>query len=218
MQLSKVTVEILKNMATINPGIVIRPGNQLATMNIMKSVFVSATVPDEFPVEFAIYDLNELLTSIQAFETPDIEFFDDHMVIRGNGDEVEYRFSQASVIVSPGEKKIVLPSSDKEFKLSKVHLDRINKFSSIHKLKELKIDCDCITLMNRNGSGNKYKIKVDINCDEGTVPSYMKVENLNFIPVDYDVAISNKKIARFTSASSDYPITYFATLEMGDDK
>lgn len=218
MKLSKVTVEILKNLATINPGIIIEPGNQLSTMNIMKTVFVSAKVPDEFPVEFAIYDLNELLTSISAFDNPEIEFGDTFLTIRGEFDEVEYSYSSASVIVSPKGKKIILPSEDKKFMLTKTNLDRINKFSGIHKLKDIKIDCDAITVLNKNGTGNKYKMKLDITCAADTNPSFMSVEKLNFIPVDYAVDISNKKIARFVSASSDYPITYFCTLDIGDEK
>lgn len=218
MKLSKVTLEILKNLATINPGIVIRPGNKLSTMNIMKSVFVSATVPDEFPIKFAIYDLNELLTSISAFNTPDIEFLESYMVIRGDNDEVEYSYSSETVVVSPGDKKIALPSEDKKFTLSKVNLDRIMKFASIHKLKDLKIDDSTITLLNRNGTGNKYKIKMEITSGDDSVPSFMSVEKLNFIPVDYAVSISNKKISRFTSMSSDYPIEYFCTLDVSDEK
>lgn len=217
MQLSKVTIEILKNMATINPGIIIRPGNRLATMNVLKTVFVNATIPDTFPSEFAIYDLNELLTSISAFENPDIEFNDDHLLIRGEHDEVEYRYSQPNVIVCPGDKNIVLPSVDKSFTLTRVFLERINRFSSIHKLKELKIDCNSITLLNRNGSGNKYKLKLDIECSDKSPSSYFKVENLCFIPMDYKVQISNKRIAQFISNNSDYDISYFITMDLGDD-
>ncbi len=218
MKLSKITIEILKNFATINPGIIIKPGNRLVTMNVVRSMFADATIPDEFPVEFAIYDLNELLTSISAFDNPEVEFYDDYMKISGESDEVEYRFSQPSVVVSPGDKKIQLPSEDRKFVLTKTHQDRLSKFSSIHKLKELRIDRNSITLLNRNGTGNKYKLKLDIECETGMPPSFLKIDNLNFIPVDYTVAISTSRIARFCSMNSDYPITYFVTLDANTEE
>jgi hypothetical protein len=218
MKLAKVTLEILRNLASINQGIIIRPGSRLVTMNVMKSMFVNATIPDVFPKEFAIYDLNELLQSISAFNDPEIEFFDDKLTISEGSDEVEYRYSNPNVVISPGDRKITLTSEDKTFTLTKTHLDRIDKFASIHKLKEIKIDCKQICVLNRNNVGNRFSIQMDIRCTADMPDSFLKVENLKLIPVDYDVAISSKRIARFTSKSSDYPIEYYLTLEMGDDK
>ena len=51
------TVEILKNFCTINKSIVIKPGNQIATLSINKNILAIADVEETFDSEIAIYDL-----------------------------------------------------------------------------------------------------------------------------------------------------------------
>lgn len=214
MKLSKNTINVLKNMASINQGLIIKPGKVLKTMNIMKSVFVVAQVEDEFPSEFAVYDLNELLSCLALFEDPELIFHDNNLTISSNSsEEVEFYYSNPNVIVSPGDRKIILQSEEKKFFLSKQHLDRINSFSVVHKLKDLKIDNKTITVYNKNGVGNKARLDIEILSEPNSPVSLLKIENLKFIPIDYDVTISSKGIARFISKNSEYQIEYYVTLD-----
>ena len=48
------TVEILKNFCTINKSIVIKPGNQIATLSINKNILAIADVEEAFDSEIAI--------------------------------------------------------------------------------------------------------------------------------------------------------------------
>ena len=59
MKLSNETLTVLKNFAGINQSILVRKGNKLRTMSVMKTVLAEATVNEEFEKEFAIYDLNQ---------------------------------------------------------------------------------------------------------------------------------------------------------------
>ena len=61
MNLSKQTVDILKNFSTINASIAVDVGNTLQTMSAMKNILVKSTVEETFNTEFAIYDLSEFL-------------------------------------------------------------------------------------------------------------------------------------------------------------
>ena len=76
------TIEILKNFAGINQGLLIKKGNRLRTISVMKNVFAVAEIPDEFPRDFALYDLNEFLSTWSLLSKPDLEFKEDHILLK----------------------------------------------------------------------------------------------------------------------------------------
>jgi hypothetical protein len=125
MKLSKVTIDILKNLATINQGILFKSGKELRTMNVMKNIFAVAQIPDEIPNDFAIYDLNEFLSTYSLFDGCEVLFKDTMLVFENPGEQIDYHYSSPSVVVSPGDKKIRLPSEDKKFTLTKEVFDKI---------------------------------------------------------------------------------------------
>lgn len=216
MKLSKVTIDILKNLATINQGILFKAGKELRTMNVMKNIFAVAQIPDEIPNDFAIYDLNEFLSTYSIFDDCDISFKETMLVFENPSEQIDYHYSSPSVVVSPGDKKIRLPSEDKKFVLTKEVFDKIQRSSSVMKLKDLSIDCTGITIFNRNAVGNKHHISLSIECSDSSVsqaPSFIKVENLKLIPVDYDVTVCQKGLTRFISRSEEYRVEYHIALE-----
>ena len=222
MKLSKVTVDILKNMSDINQRIIINPGHDVRSMNVMKTMFVRAIVPDEFPKWFAIYDMPEFLNVYGIFGDPDLEFHEDHVIFRDTelGDEIEYFYSSPSVIISPGDKNITLPSWEKRFKLTQAALSRIDKISSTGKLKDIKVGDKKMMIFNRNGVGLRAYINLDIECSGKGKPSdnLFKIDNLKLLPLDYEVAINEKGLAHFKSTNDVYNIEYFITLSHPDDK
>ena len=71
MKLSNETVSVLKNFSTINQNLVIKSGNKITTMSAMKNIVAKAAVIENFPQQFAIYDLNEFLSAISLFSKPE---------------------------------------------------------------------------------------------------------------------------------------------------
>ena len=63
VKLSKGTIDVLKNFSGINSQILVKKGSVLRTISAQKTIMAQATVEDEFPVDFAIYDLPQLLRS-----------------------------------------------------------------------------------------------------------------------------------------------------------
>lgn len=213
MHLTKTTLDILKNFATINQGLIFKPGNLLRTMNVMKNTFVTATIADEIPVEFAIYDLNEFLGTYSLADDYDIIFEDTRMVMMSASEYTYYNFSSPNVVVSPGERKLAMPSEDMTLTLTKEVFDKIVKVSSVMKLRDIVIDGNGITVFNKSSVGNQHHITVPVNCKAEIKPAMLKVDSLKLIPVDYTVTISNAGLSRFTSNSEDYKIEYFIALE-----
>ena len=58
MKLSDNTLTILKNFAGINNSIIVKTGNTLRTISVANNIYAEATITEEFPRNFAIYDLN----------------------------------------------------------------------------------------------------------------------------------------------------------------
>ena len=80
MKLSNQTINVLKNFSTINQNLVIKEGSDIATMSAMKNIVAKAKVEESFTKEFAIYDLNEFLSALSLFGTPNLDFQNDFVV------------------------------------------------------------------------------------------------------------------------------------------
>ena len=85
MKLSNHTTSVLKNFATINQNLVIKEGSELLTMSAMKNIVAKANVEEKFPKEIAIYDLNEFLASLSLFAVPVLEFEEQYLIIKEEG-------------------------------------------------------------------------------------------------------------------------------------
>ena len=85
MKLSEHTISVLKNYANINQNLVVKEGNELLTMSSMKNIVAKATVAESFPRELAIYDLNEFLAALSIFAVPILEFEDQYLIIKEEG-------------------------------------------------------------------------------------------------------------------------------------
>ena len=68
MQISKSTIDILKNFSGINGSILVKPGNRLDTISITKNILASAEISETFDVEFGIYDVSEFLNVVTSEE------------------------------------------------------------------------------------------------------------------------------------------------------
>lgn len=206
--MQKSTVEILKNFSTINQSILIHEGNQLATMATTKNIFASAVVEDVFPREFALYSLNEFLSVLSLFSEPKIEYGENDITIKEGKMKVRYQYSSPAVVVSPPKGKSI-PVRDVllTFDLKKEDLAGLVKASSILKATDLIIDQNSMSVTNRKGNDNTYKI--DIEAAEGdTDRSFaLKVEYLKLIPNDYRVQV-NERVLNFTNEEKQLSYTF----------
>lgn len=215
MKLSSETILILKNFASINQSIYIKSGNKLRTMSMMKNVLAEADVTEEFPKDFAIYDLNQFLNGISLHDSPELDFTNDsYLIIREGKKRVKYFFADPSVIVSPPEKSISLPTEDVHFELEHSQLEKLLKASAVYQLPDLAAvgENGVISLVVRdkkNDTSNEFSVIVGETNNDFTLN--FKVENIKILPGSYDVLISNKLLSRFTSKSKS--LSYYIALE-----
>ncbi len=69
------TIAVLKRFQRINPSIVIPPGNTLWTIDHKKTLILArVTVPQTFPCQLVIYELQRLFAALEQFERPVLIF------------------------------------------------------------------------------------------------------------------------------------------------
>ena len=215
MKLSESTITILKNFSSINQSILVKTGSKLRTISVMKNILAEAEINEEFPKDFAIYDLTQFLNGLSLHQDPDIDFSNDsYLIIREGKRKVKYFFADPEVIVSPPEKQISLPSQDVCFQLEHSQLDKLIKASAVYQLPDLSAvgEAGVIRLVVRdkkNDTSNEYSIVVGETDKEFTFN--FKVENIKIIPGSYDVVVSEKLLSQFTNVR--YNLKYYIALE-----
>ena len=215
MKLSDNTLTILKNFAGINNSILVKMGTKLRTISVAKNILAEAEITEDFPREFAVYDLNQFLNGLSLHKDPDLDFTEDsHITIREGKRKVKYFYADPNVIVSPPEKEIQLPSKDVCFQLDSVTLEKLLKASAVYQLPDLSAvgEAGVIRLVVRdkkNDTSNEYSITVGETDKEFTFN--FKVENIKIIPGAYDVVVSEKLLSQFTNSA--YNLKYYIALE-----
>ena len=215
MKLSDKTVNLLKNFSNINQSILFKEGSRLRTMSVMKNILAEAEVNEEFPKDFGIYDLNQFLNGMGLHQNPDLDFTNDnHVVIKEGRMRSKYFFADPSVIVTPPDKNLDLPSEDVSFELKTQQLDRLLKAAGIYQLPDLSVIGEngvvrIVVRDKKNDTSNDFAITVGETNDEFNFN--FKVENIKIIPGTYEVVVSQKLLSRFKC--KDYELTYFIALE-----
>ena len=215
MKLSDNTLTVLKNFAGINNSILVKQGSKLRTISVAKNILAESEISEEFPRDFAIYDLNQFLNGLGLHQDPDLDFTEDsHITIREGKRRVKYFYADPNVIISPPDKEIKLPSKDVCFQLESVTLEKLLKAAAVYQLPDLSAvgGAGVIRLVVRdkkNDTSNEYSIVVGETDKEFTFN--FKVENIKIIPGAYDVVVSSKLLSQFKN--SKYNLTYYIALE-----
>ena len=215
MKLSDSTLTLLKNFSNINQSILFKKGNSLRTISVMKNILAEATINEELPKDFGIYDLNQFLNGLSLHNNPDLDFTNDnYVVIREGRSRSKYFFADPNVIVCPPDKSIELPTEDVSFELKTEQLDKLLKAAGIYQLPDLSaIGEDGVVKLvvrdKKNETSNDYAVVVGET--EGKFVLNFKVENIKLIPGSYDVVVSQKLLSKFTCREHD--LTYYIALE-----
>ena len=217
MKLSEHTISVLKNFASINQNLVIKEGSELQTMSAMKNIVSKATVEENFPKEFAIYDLNEFLASLSLFTNPILTFDDQSLEMKeekNHFNALRYFYSDPSVVQSPSN-TITMPSEEVSFELTNETLSKMKRASAVIGAPDMTLErsngsSSLVAKDKKNDTANNYSLNVDTN-GGSEFKFFFKVENLKLMDGSYDVAISSKNISHFKNKSSQ--LQYWIALE-----
>jgi len=215
MKLSDKTLNILKNFAGINNSILVKQGTQLRTISVAKNILAEAAIEEDFPRDFAVYDLNQFLNGLSLHQDPDLDFSpESYISIKEGKRRVKYFYADPNVIVSPPDKEITLPSDDVHFQLDSTALEKLLKAAAVYQLPDLSAvgEAGVVKLVVRdkkNDTSNEFAVVVG---ETDKVFSFnFKVENIKIIPGAYDVVVSQKLLSKFTNTNCD--LKYYIALE-----
>ena len=216
MKLSDKTINLLKNFSSINQSILIKEGDSIRTISVMKNILAEAKVPEEFPKDFGIYDLNQFLNAISSLHVnPELDFSNnEYLLIREGKKRNRFFFADPNVIVSPPEKSISLPSEDVSFELDTQVLGTLMKAAAIYQVPDLSVvgEAGVVKLVvhdKKNDTSNTHEEIVG-ETDEEFCFNF-KVENIKILPGTYEVVVSKKLLSRFES--KNHELTYYIALE-----
>lgn len=219
MKISPETLTVLKNFSSINPSLLVRKGNTLNTVCPSSRILAEAKVTEEFPLEFAIYDMAKFLGIVSLFKTPVFDFKETHLVISDDGDggvrSVKYYYTNPEFIQNKGDKKIKMPDAVVKFFLNEESLESILKAASVLQAPDMCVTSDDDGLLIRicdkkNPTGNSWDLRLEED-PSGKFCFWFTVDTLKMMSGDYEVSIAAKAVAKFEGMNT--PANYWVAME-----
>ena len=217
--LSKQTLAILKNFATINTSIVVKQGNLLKTISNAENILASAKVEETFPIDFAIYDLNQFIAGLLLFDDPVLHFDNPNYVTikdGGQGRRVKYFFSDPEITMKAApDREIKFPGGNIEFSVTEEQIGALTRAAAVYGLPDFTVSGEEQTVIlkvrdKEDDTSNSYDQVVQGSTD-GDYSLDFKVENLRLFQGDYGVSVSSKLISKWNHSNID--LTYYIALE-----
>ena len=207
MKISTNTINVLKNFAKINPSMVFPEGNVLKTISPSKTVMSKAIVQENFPKRFAVYNLNQLISTVSLVSDPVLKFTDNSINIVSGNEKFDLVYTDETNITKAPDKEIVLPSVDVSFTLTQDLFNKLEKAAGVLSLPEVAVVGDGSKIYiqvydSKNATGNTYS--VEIGETTKSFKAIFKLDNLKLISGDYEVTISSKGISHFLGKEAEY--------------
>ena len=198
MKISNETLSILKNFASINTNILFKEGNVVSTISSADAIFARAKIKETIPNEFAVYDLNSLLSTLTLVENQNVEFGDNKLIISSERGMFEYFYSSPDV-VKKAPQTTISHESVFTFKLSAEDIQMIMKAANVTKAPNVSITCkdQNVVLMvgdRKNNSSNNFK--KSIGTAFTNFDMIFAVENFRVIPDAYEVTVAKMEASK----------------------
>lgn len=232
LSLSPTTLKIIKNFRRFTKdGVAFAAGTTQRILLQSKSVFAEAELPDAFPQDLAVYDMDLLLSTLSLFDAPKIEFTPKKMVISTDAPgaklSVMMNYSDPSLIDADLTPKRTLSSDNPAltFTMSQYTLNTLKKTAGMLNLTHLYVStkddgilfsADDPKIPNSNG----FTLQVpdsDVTVNDNTYERSMRfqVEHFGFLlDGDYTVSMAGWKYAAFKN--TNLPINYFIAEDKGE--
>jgi hypothetical protein len=213
MKISNETLNVLKNFATVNTNILVRPGNKLTTISTGKNIFATAEVAEVFDREFAVYDLNSLLGILTAMEGTELNFGEESLTVSKDRNLFEYYYADPQIIVSAPEKTIEVDEYF-TFTLSKENLDMIMKAASITSAPMFSVvgnGTDVTISVGDPATPKSNNYKNVVAQSDKVFKANLAIENLKVIPDTYKVVISVRNFIHFSNENKN--VKYWMALD-----
>ena len=216
MKLSKQSIDILKNFSSINSNLHIVPGKNQVTVSAMKNIMCEVEFEEEFPIEFALWDLSKFLGTLSLFDDPELEFLDKKMRISSGSTNVVFHYAEPKLVKGcRPEQDFNMPDGVIHFEISNREFVEIQRASAVLGLPDLCVTnnegcIDIIALDKNDPTSNSYSVRVSENAPNATFKMYLKAEYLKLLPGDYSVSISENGVSEFQHKNTN--VKYYIAM------
>jgi hypothetical protein len=212
MKLSNETLTVLKSFTAINKSILLASGNVIKTITPEKTLIAIADIPDTIPSDACIYDLSRFLSILSLYNNPDVEFFDKYFIISEGKRRTKYVFADLSMIHTPPEKEIVIPSADVVVNVTNGDLASVQKAAGVLQFSEIAFvgeggKCYLKAIDSSNNGADDFGIEIGETADVFQI--IIKTDNLKLMPLDYEVTLCSKGISQFKGEG----VTYYVAID-----
>jgi hypothetical protein len=225
VNLSKQTLKVLENFATINASIIFKQGNVIKTISNAENILGEYVCEEYFPRDFAIYDLSQFLAGISILDAPTLVFDnDDYVTLKGKNASLKYYFSDPQITLKAApEKEVKFPGTNIEFHMNNDLLKKASALSDKFKLQDIsfcskdsEVYIECVD--REMDTSNKCRFDLPNGTSTGDTFLNMKFENLKVNPhASYKVEVSEGLLSRWTVTDwapyKDINLRYYVALE-----
>ena len=212
MKFSNETLTVLKSFTAINKSILLSAGSVLKTITPEKTLIAIANIQQEIPSDACIYDLSRFLSILSLYNDPDVEFFDKYFIISEGKRRTKYVFADLSMIHTPPEKDITIPSADVEVSVTADTLSSVLKAAGVLQFSEIAFvgeggKCYLKAIDSANEYADDCGVEIGEAVDDFKI--IIKTDNLKLMPIDYDVTLCSKGISQFKGEG----VTYYVAID-----
>jgi hypothetical protein len=212
MKFSNETLTVLKSFTAINKSILLKPGKTLKTITPEKTLIAIAEIPDEIPSQACIYDLSRFLSILSLYNNAEVEFVDKYFIISEGKQRTKYVYADVSMIHTPPEKDITIPSKDVVVNVSNNDLSSVLKAAGVLQFSEIAFvgdgdKCYLKAIDSSNEGADDYGVEIGETTD--TFKVIIKTDNLKLMPLDYQVTLCSKGISEFKGKD----VTYYVAID-----
>ena len=212
MKFSNETLTVLKSFTAINKSILLSSGNVIKTITPEKTLIAIANINDEIPSDACIYDLSRFLSILSLYNDPDVEFFDKYFIISEGKRRTKYVYADLSMIHTPPEKDITIPSADVKVSVTDGDLSSVMKAAGVLQFSEIAFvgeggKCYLKAIDSANDNADDFGVEIGETADEFKI--IIKTDNLKLMPIDYDVTLCSKGISEFKGEG----VTYYVAID-----
>jgi len=219
MELSEHTLQVLHNFSGINGNIYINEGNVLRTVSESRTVLAKATLGEDFPLSFGIYDLREFLSVLGLVDSRTVSFENEYARIADSTgrSKIKYFYSAPETLTSPKGGDIALPSEDAWFTLDELTLSKIKSAATAlgHSEVNVTLHNGIVRLTvtdNEDSTSHEFDIDVEGESDCVDMKAVFNIANLRLLENgNYRVSLSEKFISHFVNTESN--MEYWVALQ-----
>ena len=217
MKLDVTTLKILKNFSTINPNLLFRVGNVIDTIDNHGTMFAKATLPVTFEKRFAIYKLDQLISTLSILDDPEIEFFDNYLEIKSGNTTVKFGYCDEDSIIIPKYDVNEITDVDASFNLTNDDFKKIERALGIMSLTEVVFlgdgeDVYIQAVDSKSPTSNIFSILIGKTTEKFKL--IINAQLLKILPMDYRVEVTSTGFANFIGENVSYviPVNYNSAI------